>query len=161
MKEALIEHLQFRIQQCKSTILKWCHQRFLKKQMTTSPVANDELLARFVLRSDWIRADQTIRQNAFIPHPYPDLSVTRHKQLSEKQIWSVGRDVATARKHTLYGRADVSTVNVRQQSLAVEPQPVQGNPNHATITGWPADKAAQKIIALELAAASTYRSYIT
>jgi hypothetical protein len=138
------------------SILGWLHQKLSNKM--SLPITDNELLARFVLYSNCIRADQTIKQDAFIPHPHTDLSVTRHKGFSEKQLWNVGRDVATARKVTLYGRADVSVATVRQQSLAVEPQPVKGNPNHANILGWPKDKPAQKIIAQELAAAAIYHS---
>lgn len=132
----------------------WLNRKFLS--MAPLPIADDEQLARFVLHSDWIRADQTVRQNAFIPHPYTDLSVTRHKGFSEKQIWNMGRNVATAQSRTLYGRADVSAGSVRQQPLKVEPKPLKGNPNHANIVGWPTEKSAQKTIAQELAAGSVF-----
>ena len=138
----------------------WLNRKFLS--MTPQPIGDDEQLARFVLFSkDICTSGQRVKPDAFIPHPYTDLSVTRHNELSEKQLWNVGRNVATARKRTLYGRADVSTVTVKRQSLSIESQPVKGNPNHANILGWPKEKPAQKIIALELAAASTYRSYTT
>jgi hypothetical protein len=124
-----------------------------------------ENLARFVLSSRWIRnSDQTIKPDAFMPHPeFLDVSVTRHKGLSEQQIWAIGEAIASQQKQniTLYGRADLSAVIVRYQSLELNQDPVPGNPNHATITGWPTDKPAQKSIALQLAAASTYRSYAT
>lgn len=44
-----------------------------------SPVADDEKVSRFILFSKWLRSDKNLRSDAFIPHPYPDLSVTRHK----------------------------------------------------------------------------------
>jgi hypothetical protein len=47
-------------------------------------------------------------------------------------------------------------VEVRKQKLTVEPKPVPENLNHADITGWPADKPTQKILALELAAVARY-----
>lgn len=53
----------------------------MSNKIELPPIANDELLARFVLFSDWIRHDQTVRPNAFIPHPYPNLSVIRHREL--------------------------------------------------------------------------------
>ena len=37
------------------------------------PIVDDELLARFVLFSNWIRQDQ-IPSDAFIPYPYRPLS---------------------------------------------------------------------------------------
>ena len=128
--------------------------------MAPLPIADDEQLARFVLFSRHIcTSGQRVKPDAFIPHPYTDLSVTRHNGFSEKQLWNIGRKVSIERKRTLYGRADVSAAIVREQSLEIEPAPVQGNPNHASIFRWPADKPSQKIIAQQLAAASTYRSY--
>lgn len=122
-------------------------------------VADEEGLARFVLFSKWVRnSDQTVKPDAFIPHPYPDLSVTRHLNLSEEVLWKAGQDVATTRQATLYGRADIGAIAVRRQSLKIEPDPVNGNPNHANIINWPSDKPAQKIIAIELAANSVYRA---
>ena len=125
----------------------------MNHEETGSPVLSHEQLARFILASNWIRkADQTIKPDAFIPHPYPDLSVTRHSNLSEEALWRVGQGIAAVRPATLYGRADICAYAVRRQSLDVVSQPVANNPNHANVTGWPADKPAQKIIAQELAA---------
>jgi hypothetical protein len=118
-----------------------------------APVASIEQLARFIVFSGWIRrSDQTVKQDAFIPPPDLELSVTRHKNLSERELWRIGQRVADARPAKLHGRADIRAANVRQQALDVEPNPVPGNPNHANVIGWPADKPAQKIIAQELAA---------
>lgn len=129
-----------------------------------STVADEECLARFILFSKWIRnSDQTVKPDAFIPYPYPDLSVTRHINLSEEALWKMGQDVAAARPSGLYGRADVYASDVyastaRRQHLRINPAPVQNNPNHANIDDWPADKPAQKIIAQQLAAdAAVYR----
>jgi hypothetical protein len=120
-------------------------------------VAGEELLARFVTSSGWVRkSDQTVKQDAFIPYPYPDLSVTRHKGLSNDQLWNVGQAIADARPATLYGRADVAAEQVRRQKLQVEARPVPENLNHASITGWPPDKPSQKSFAQELAALASY-----
>ena len=120
-------------------------------------VKSSELLARFITSRNWFRpSNQTVKQDAFIPHPYPDLSVTRHKSLPEKEIWKIGQEIADARPATLYGRADVSVEEVRKQKLTVEPRPVPENLNHACILGWPRDKPAQKILALELAAVARF-----
>jgi|SRR5665213_1875800 len=127
---------------------------------TGPTISSDERLARFILFRGWIRhTDQTIKSDAFIPYPHSDLSVTRHINLTEQQIWEVGQTIASVRKTTLYGRADISAAVVRRQALEVKQDPVEGNPNHTAITGWPTDKSAQKSIALELAAASTFCSH--
>ena len=130
------------------------------KKISDSPVNPDEYLARFVIFSKWIRnSDKTVKPDAFIPHPYEELSVTRHfspNNLSEEEIWAIGQDVANSRNATLYGRADILTMTVRQRSLDVIPKQVKGNPNHANVINWPNDKPLQKIIALKLAAESQY-----
>jgi len=124
---------------------------------TEAPVASIEQLARFIVFSGWIRrSDQTVKQDAFIPPPDLELSVTRHKNLSEQELWRIGQSVADSRPAKLHGRADIRAVNVRQQALDVEPNPVPGNPNHANVIGWPVDKPAQKIIAQELAAKARF-----
>lgn len=124
-----------------------------------SAVADDECLARFILFSKWIRrSDQTVKPDAFIPYPYPDLSVTRHIDLSVEALWKMGQDVADARPARLYGRVDIYAYAVRRQHLRIDPAPAPNNPNHANINGWPADKPAQKIIAQQLAADAVYRA---
>lgn len=121
-----------------------------------APVTADEQLARFILFSKWFRSDATVRPDAFIPHPHVDLSVTRHQLLSEHEIWAIGQGVANARGVTLYGRADIRVSDVFRQLLSVKSAPIQNNPGHANIIGWPEQKPAQKIIALQLAAAAKY-----
>lgn len=125
----------------------------------TSATSLAEQFARFVMDPKWIRSsDQTIRQDAFIPHRTSlEVSVTRHDGWSEREIWLAGENVAHARQKLLLGRADVSDTAIKQQSLHVKHDPVPGNPNHACIVGWPADKPAQKSIAQQLAAASIFR----
>lgn len=123
-----------------------------------TPVAADEQLARFILFSKWFRSDATVRPEAFMPHPHVDLSVTRHQSLSEHEIWAIGQGVAGVRGATLYGRADIRAADALRQSLNVKSVPVKNNPNHANIIGWPEQKPAQKIIALQLAAVAKYRS---
>jgi hypothetical protein len=123
-------------------------------------VAADEGLARFVLyRRRFRSSDQAVRQDAFVPYPHRDISVTRHQRpvlLSESELWAVGQAVAIARPATLYGRADLVVADVMRQRLEVESQPLPDNLNHAGIIGWPADKSMQKIIAQELAAAARF-----
>ncbi len=122
-------------------------------------VADEEYLARFILFSNWIRnSDQTVKPDAFIPYPHPDLSVTRHLYLSEEAIWEIGQGVANTRQKTLYGRADFYAAAAQKQLLKIESAPAPNNPNHANIIGWPVGKPAQKIIAQQLAADAVYRA---
>jgi hypothetical protein len=118
-------------------------------------VIDKEFLARFILFGRWVRSsDSTVRPDAFIPYPYPDLSVTRHIGLSVDEIWQLGQAVADSRPAMLHGRADIQALHVKRQFLRIVPTPEPKN--HANIIGWPKDKPAQKIIAQELAAAAHY-----
>lgn len=117
----------------------------------TDSVASNELLARYIIYSKWFRKqDQTVKQDAFIPSDL-ELSVTRHLNLAENDIWMIGKKIAGSMFRTLYGRADVETSHVTAQSLNVVHQPVPDNPNHANIVGWPLDKDVKKMRALEIA----------
>jgi hypothetical protein len=123
-------------------------------------VAENELLARFVTLDRWVRPDKTVKQDAFIPPNDLQLSVTRHLNLSERQLWELGQTVAKiiGEKRTagLFGRADIANKTVVQQSLMTEAAPLPENPNHAHITRWPLDKPARKQIAQQLAAAARF-----
>lgn len=123
-------------------------------QITLPP---DEILARFILQSSHIRkGDNTVKPEAFVPHPYEDLSVTRHRSLSQTEIWTVGENVAHLTGKNLHGRADNQASSYLDQALQVLPDPTPSNPNHANVVGWPQEKAMQKIIALEIAARSLF-----
>jgi hypothetical protein len=112
-----------------------------------SPISLDEKQVRFVFFSTHIRADGTVKPDAFIPHPYPDLSTTRHDGLSEREIWQRGETIALQRGKSLLGRADAVSGAYLNQGLKIQPDPKEGNPQHVNIIGWPLDKPAQKIIA--------------
>jgi hypothetical protein len=123
------------------------------------PVESDETLARYATYAKHIRrGDNTARPEMFMPHPYQDLSVTRHREATEAEIWDAGKGVAMQMAKTLHGRCDINVSACQQNDLRVTAAPIAkkdgdgGNPNHANIIGWPAEKAAQKSIALELAA---------
>lgn len=114
---------------------------------------SDEKLARFILHRSHLRSDRTVKPDAFIPFPYPDLSVTRHVQLSEAELWNIGRDVAWQTGKTLRGRADMHAFIFKQHKLRVIAAPTVTNPNHANVIEWPSEKSAQKHIAQQIAAA--------
>jgi hypothetical protein len=120
------------------------------------PIGEGEWVARFVLQRSHVRSDQTVKPDAFMPPPNLELSVTRHLSSTESEIWSVAQAVATARHRTLYGWADVTAKECVRRQLSVIAAPVEGNPNHANVAGWPADKAHQKNIAQQIAAAAQF-----
>jgi hypothetical protein len=121
------------------------------------PVEPDEQLARFILCSVHIRtSNQTAKPEAFMPHPHVELSVTRHREATVDELWKEGERVAHLRAKTLYGRADVNAEVVIDQELKIAAKPIPENPNHADVIDWPAEKPAQKIKALEIAAKSQF-----
>lgn len=121
---------------------------------TVPAVDSSEWLARFILFKRYLRKDRTIRPDGFIPHPWPDLSVTRHLQLTQTELWKIGQDVARKIGKTLHGRADVQALLFQRQDLRVVVAPLPENSNHANVVDWPVEKPAQKIIAQEIALAA-------
>ena len=83
-------------------------------------VSDDEVLARFITQRNHIRGDNTVKPNAFIPHPWPNLSVTRHTGLDEDEIWEIGQQVADARPATLRGRADVLELTPERKRVVLQ-----------------------------------------
>lgn len=116
------------------------------------PVDSDEAMARFVVQSSHIRkSNNTVKPDAFIPHPHVELSLTRHREATDDELWREGERVAAIRHATLHGRADVPARAFVDEGLAVVAKPIPKNPNHADVQGWPADKPAQKMKATEIA----------
>ena len=117
------------------------------------PIANDELLARFIVNSNEVRADGTVRPQLFLPYKRIELSVNRHRDASLVETWTVGRQVAVQRGKTLLGRADIIASACRIEPLDVVPKPIlPDNPNHADVTGYPPRKDDQLSLAAKLAA---------
>ena len=58
------------------------------------PVADDELLARFILNGNEFRADHSVTPKLFMPYQRTALSVNRHRDATIDETWQVGRDVA-------------------------------------------------------------------
>jgi hypothetical protein len=122
------------------------------------PVGSDELLARFIIFSKHFRpSNNTVKPDAFIPHPHLQLSLTRHREATEYEIWREGERVAKARNAMLYGRADVTAGAFESEELSVVANPIiPQNPNHADAINWPGDKPAQKMKAVEIASKSQF-----
>jgi len=113
-------------------------------------VAPAERLARYLFRKNSVRPDGTVKPDEFIPYRHTTLSVTRHKELLETELWIIGSDVAAQRQVSLYGRGDTLTQTFLDEKLMVRADPLKENPNHANVEGWPTDKQTQKSIALEI-----------
>ena len=122
------------------------------------PVDDSEQLARFLFSAREVRADKTVRPEAFLPFKWVELSVTRHRDLVESTLWQLGQDVAEQRKKSLIGRADLNAGFCRVSKLDVVPSegPNLGGLNHANIVGWPSEKSAQMAFAQTLSEASKF-----
>ena len=120
-------------------------------------VGPGETLSRFIVSRSHIRSsDQTVKPDAFVPHPHEDLSVNRDLEATDEETWRVGEDIATKRGRSLRGRADALAATYTSQNLKAVAAPVDGNPNHVNVVGWPVDKPSQKIIAQEIAAVAKF-----
>lgn len=122
-------------------------------------IGDAERLARFILFRRHVRADGSVKPDAFMPPPNLELSVTRRGDASGHDLWERGAAVAEQRQRTLVGRADIDAVAVRARPpLDVVPAPLPEDPGHAHIVGWPppAEKGQQKMLAIDLAAAAEF-----
>lgn len=121
------------------------------------PVTEDEWLARYIVNKGHIRADGTVKQDPFIPYSRVELSVTRHLGLNSDEVWASGELVAKELGKPLLGRADTQAQTYLRHRLRVLSKPLPNNENHADVVGWPADKPAQKDIALMIAREASYK----
>ena len=87
------------------------------------PVADNELLARFICYSDEKRSDGTVRHKLFLPYKLVELSVNRHREATLEETWQVGFAVAVERHRPLYGLANIRASNCRIETLDVKPAP--------------------------------------
>ena len=116
-------------------------------------VADNELLARFIVYKDEKRTDGSVKHKLFLPYKLVELSINRHREATAEETWQAGYDVAAERGRPLYGFANIRASNCRFEKLDVVPDPIiPKNPNHANITGYPQAKEDQMAIAKVLAA---------
>ncbi len=116
-------------------------------------IADDELLARFIVNSNDVRVDGTVRPQLFLPYRRVELSVNRHRDASLAETWTLGQHVAKQRGKALLGRADLRARACRLPPLDVVPSPIlPHNPNHADVIGYPPRKDEQLSLASKLAA---------
>jgi hypothetical protein len=117
-------------------------------------VMDSEVLVRFIFNSsEYRKSDLTVKPKAFMPPKNGKWSVTRRGNLEECAIWSIGQSVASARQQALHGKGEILAAAVRWTGLKVEPAPLQKNPNHANVVGWPQEKDRLMSVAQQLAAA--------
>ena len=59
------------------------------------PVADEELLARFIVNGNEIRPDGTVTPKLFLPYKLVELSVNRHREATEEETWQILLQVLT------------------------------------------------------------------
>lgn len=122
------------------------------------PSVNDtELLARFIPHSSDYRNDDTVKPRLFIPYSLVELSVNRHRDSTEEELWDIAVIVAETRGLSLYGRSDILASKCRIDALDVEAAPIKDNANHANIIGFPTQKPDQMSLAQKLAESASKR----
>ena len=127
------------------------------------PVADNELLARFIVNSNEFRPDGNVTPKLFLPYKRVELSVNRRREATSEETWAFGRRVAARREKVLYGRAEIRASSCRIAPLDVVPNAIEPdnpnhedhNPNHADVVGFPPPprKDEQISLAQKLAAA--------
>jgi len=111
-----------------------------------------ETLSRFIVSSRYIRnSNDTVKADAFIPHPNEELSVNRDKDATDEETWNVGSIVAQKLERTLHGRADALAATYQSQQLTTIAAPIPDNPNHVNVRNWPLGKPEQMLKAKEIA----------
>lgn len=129
------------------------------------PIEQDEMLARFILEKKLIYdKDKSAKPRLFYPYKHVELSVNRHCDCTEEEIWDFGFGVADFRKKRLRGRCDITVGDCTFDSLSVVAKPIKDhpkgvpdNPNHADIVGYPENKEDQMSLAQKLAAKASKR----
>ena len=130
------------------------------------PVEDGERIARIILIEKWVdRENMKPRPEAFLPYKHVELSVIRHRELTEGELWEIGREVSAmreagdkfGRRFPLLGRGDFLARDARDLKLDVKSAEGSGLPrNHADVVGWPPEKPAQMMQAIKIAARATF-----
>ncbi|MDX2415851.1 MAG: hypothetical protein QNK19_00100 [Xanthomonadales bacterium] len=115
-------------------------------------MAASEQIARYILSKRYFSvSNRAVKYGAYLPAPNGEASVYRISNISEKQIWDIGREyVAVPSMRTLYARGDTTATVVTKTGLEIVPETTKHS-LHANIVNWPSEKHEQKMLALEIA----------
>jgi len=119
-------------------------------------VADSEQIARYILSKRHISVTKGIvRPAAYMPAPNGEASVYRISDITEKDVWDIGREyVAGPSGRTLRARGDTSAVTISKTGLEIVPETTPHH-LHANIVNWPTEKDEQKMLAVEIANEAT------
>jgi hypothetical protein len=113
-------------------------------------------LTRYIFQaSHFSRVNQRVKPGAFLPQP-PDLKISSVwiDQLGDGEIWDIGDLLGAKRNAKPIARASFDAQILSEPHLTIEADPMP-HPKHVNICGWPAEKDAQKAVALLLCNRST------
>lgn len=117
-------------------------------------IDDSEKIGRFIFSKDHFNAaNKEVKYAAFMPAKDNKASVYRIDGFTEEQIWSIDHIYVSGKRtdgKVSVGRADLIAEQIRQVQLDVvsEPDP---HIHHANIQGYPIEKSAIKLKAIELA----------
>lgn len=118
-----------------------------------------EVVARAILSKRWFNQQTSaLKPDAFEPPSDGNLSVTRHQQAGDRELWTRCRAVADMRNKSLHGRADLSAAAVSnsRDGMSVLAAPRGHDPGHAHIVGWPPERAICLSVQVALAASAQF-----
>lgn len=121
---------------------------FTRKSKEAAEIADDESLSRFVFSSRHFTGNR-IKHQAFLPDSRSELSIARIKDLSSKEIWTLGDDIGADRGKPALARGDFTGEQAKATGLPVVPDKPPSR--HVNIKPWPVEKSEQKLIAEKLA----------
>lgn len=90
------------------------------------------------------------KPGAFLPaKAKAQISMMAIDGLDDIEIWPLGDVVGEVRGRPAVARADVSADGISGCGLSIVADP-EPHPRHVNVTGWPASKEEQKLVALDL-----------
>lgn len=125
-------------------------ENFDEKEISAT-IGGEEQISRFVRHEKYIRSNQTLRHEAFMPYLPTganklELSVFRTSNLSDSAAWKI----ASLLDKPPCGRGILQALDYQNNGLQIKPTPAL-HPRHADVVNWPDRKDYQKMIAMRLA----------
>ena len=115
-------------------------------------ILEEEPISRYLFQSNHYSAfNGRVKYSAFLPTPNGETSVFRIENLTEDEIWEIGKtEVADRRNKALKARGDVIASSIYKEDLGLEPE-ISSHPLHANIINWPTVKSEKILIAKKIA----------
>lgn len=137
-------------------MLQWIrkfYKNIFQKQSQIEPIADNEILARFIFNKKQLNASGA-KAAAFLP-PSDNLktSVFRKTRMTEENYQNVKNSVSEKRAQTHKATALLMVPDVLSVGLLVEPEESDYK-WHADLVNWPDEKDERKSVAQELALVS-------